>query len=101
MSNLSSQTTLLPAYLSLGVNTLTQNPYQTLIPSSTPNPFLPSTTLGRQNFPPELFRPLATPITEPQKTNHQAVIKIGSNTGSLTLILGKINLISDYPLSCP
>ena len=97
MSNLSSQTSLLTLGLPLGVNTLTQKPYQTLIPSytttSSPNPLFPSTTLGRQNFPPELFRPLATPITEPQKTNHQAVIKIGSNTGSLTLILGKINLI--------
>jgi hypothetical protein len=93
MSNLSSQTSLLTLGLPLGVNTLTQKPYQTLIPSytttSSPNPLFPSTTLGRQNFPPELFRPLATPITEPQKTNHQAVIKIGSNTGSLTLILGK------------
>jgi exopolyphosphatase/pppGpp-phosphohydrolase len=97
MSNLSSQTTLLPAYLSLGAN-VTRNPYQTLIPSSTPNPFLPSPVPSLNFDLLSLSRPPAPTITEPQKTNHlQAIIKIGSNTGSITItdLVNKYYIESD------
>jgi exopolyphosphatase/pppGpp-phosphohydrolase len=99
MSNLSNQTSLLTLGLPFGANAVTQTPYKTLIPSPTfaPNPFIHNATSSRQNFPPELFRPL-TPITEPQKTNHlQAIIKIGSNTGSITItdLVNKYYIESD------
>jgi exopolyphosphatase/pppGpp-phosphohydrolase len=46
----------------------------------------------------ELSRPPAPTITEPQKTNHlQAIIKIGSNTGSITItdLVNKYYIESD------
>ena len=92
---------IFPSSLSLllPMNRSSNSASRILFPSSTvtstPNPLFPSTTLGRQNFPPELFRPLATQVTEPQKTNHlQAIIKIGSNTGSITIT----DLVNQYYL---
>lgn len=94
MSNLTKNPTSLLSLnlLSLGTH-FSDNNYKSLIQPYTTSPLdsqptSSQTVLNLQSPPPNLFalsRPLATPITEPQKTNHQAVIKIGSNTGNVTI----------------
>jgi hypothetical protein len=87
MSNLSNQTSLLTLGLPFGANAFTPTLYQTLIPSysTSPSP-QPITTTSGFDYGRVLSSPPATSITEPQKTNHiKAIIKIGSNTGSLTI----------------
>lgn len=68
----------------------------TPLPSSTTTlkPFLTPTVLTLDSLG-ALSRPVATQITKPQKTNHlQAIIKIGSNTGSITIT----DLVNQYYL---
>lgn len=68
----------------------------TPLPGSTTTlkPFL-TPTVPPLSFLTALSRPVATQITKPQKINHlQAIIKIGSNTGSITIT----DLVNQYYL---
>ena len=92
---------ILPSSLSslLSKNSSSKNASGILFPSSTVTstftPNLLPPTAPTPSFLTALSRPLATQVTEPQKTNHlQAIIKIGSNTGSITIT----DLVNQYYL---
>jgi exopolyphosphatase/pppGpp-phosphohydrolase len=69
-------------------------PSSTVTSTLTPNLLLPPTA-PTPSFLTALSRPAATQVTEAQKTNHlQAIIKIGSNTGSITIT----DLVNQYYL---